>query len=150
MSTLIKFGGKGSDGTAKAIATNNNGNLEVAKKWTFLDTEVLNEAISDTSNHFCTPVDVSEFGLNSIRIINTTSKEINVRLLQDVSTSSNTYLVNCDGSEYTLTIPAEARYYVITPETWPVLNYLHYLRILVSASTAPSSGSVKVHVMSKR
>lgn len=151
----IKFFGKDQDGNAKAVKVNNDGIVQVARVWENGVNTIFEQEIRDTNGRYTNLIDVSEYAFVSLRIKNTlvanTDKvKVSFVFLPDVDTSGNTWLqdengtIECTvgGGGYDITM--------ITPDDYPVLNYLTKLRLRVEAKEIPTDGSLIIQAVCKR
>ena len=161
MSELLKIGVKADNGNAKAIHSDNNGNVQTGKVWGIDEFKLIDALeIRDTAFHksfegagAIGAIDCSKYGLISLRVNNTTDQVINMRLCDDTLTGTSYPMLDVNGNTTIIPIPAGTSYWmVITSNDLPVLNYLKYLKVSVYAkgTTAPITGSVSVYAYGKR
>lgn len=84
MSNLVKFGAKGADGTAKAVACDNYGYLLTNRNWCGDEVELYNGTPSNTNTINVQKL-IQNKGLLSLRVINTTGVSVKLELSSDVS-----------------------------------------------------------------
>lgn len=152
MADVLKIGVKGEDGLVKAVASDNDGHIQTGKKWNtkvftpeklwaveIRDTETINECF-----------DVSQYGLISLRIRNSTDKPITLAFHLDTTENSSSCLRDHNGNRIEIVIPGDNVWRLYTPEQIPLLNYVNLLNLWVWAVEAPTSGSFRLQVVAKR
>lgn len=151
---MMRTAGRTSGGVAKAILVSDNGSPIVERSWAAVDTKVFDVEIRDTNAHNTvtegTVLDISSFPVNSLRIRNTTEKAVTIQFFNDLNNNNTTYL-GVDDTEATIQLSADnKKYQVFTPQEFPFLNYLHYLKFHVKAAETPETGSVVVYHCGRR
>lgn len=148
---LLKTGAKKiTDGTASPISCDASGALIEQRKFTTTVTKVFELAISDTSVHKTTALDLSGAGLVSIRLDNKSGKALSIYFLGDDGDHPNSGLRDLSGALFTIYIPAGAYYYIITPNDVPFLNYLAKIRMSVAALETPTNTNpTTIYVVTK-
>lgn len=146
---MMRTAGRTSGGVAKAFLVDSNGEPIVIREWAETDTKIFDVEIRDTSGHKNitegTVLNVSTFPVNSLRVRNTTGKAITIRFMNDLNSNNTAYLV-VDNATAKIDLSANNQnYQIFTPQDFPFLNYLHYLKIEVVASETPTTGSVVVY-----
>lgn len=154
MSELLKTACKTSQGTAVAPLAQADGTQIAERKFgTAVFTFFSAEGIRNTNDHDSPTVDVSEYGLVSLRIANGLKDgsgaaiPVTIKFKNDAINDTYT-LRHIDGSDIKYTIPGG--YYVVLPDDIPLLNYFSSLTIRVKASAVPSSGSISISAVCKR
>lgn len=157
--SIMQIGGKytaNGTSTAVGVEVDSSGKVSTNKNWRFsYDKAVDSYELRDTNTHYSftsgvgQSVDVRTSGLVSLRIKNTTDQNITITLIQDTNKSASSWLVDADGMQYSVVCGGGSTICIITPNDWPVLNYLSYLNLRFSASVAPTKGSLTVEVYTK-
>lgn len=148
---MIRIAGRTPSGTAVPMAADANGNIGTTRKWkkewVTLQTAL---EIRDTDDHHLTAYDVSDIPVFSLRIINRLRVPVTIWLRSDVNTTNGYALVNKDAVEQKVTLAPSNAYITITPDDLPILNYIRYLRITVTASSAPTEGTFEAYMVAMR
>lgn len=151
---MMRTAGRTSGGIAKAILVNDNGAPIVERAWSCVNTKVFDMEIRDTNAHNTvtegTVLDVSSFPVNSLRIRNTTGKAITIQFFNDLNSDNTAYLSVDDNSAAIQLSAGNNKYQVFTPQEYPFLNYLRYLKFHVKANEAPTTGGVVVYHCGRR
>lgn len=149
---MMRIAGRTSEGTAVPMAADTNGNIGITRKWKkeWIILQPTSLEIRDTSAHYLDAYDVSDIPLYSLRVINRLKVPITLSLRTDVNTTNGYSLADKDGVTQSITIPHNMGYITITPEDWPILNYIRYLRITITAQTAPTEGAAEVYIVPMR
>ena len=145
--SIMQIGGK-NDNLAIPVAVNSDGSVFTEREWIASPVNVLDGyALRDANTHYTmtegTFVDLKPFGLVSLRIVNSTDKDITFALLYDLNKNSTTYLRDVDGNNIKI-VAKSGKSMIITPNDMPVLNYIDYLKFNFSAAEAPTSGVITV------
>ena len=139
---------------AVAAAGDSNGNAYTKHIWEY-DTESLlaSNQIRDTSQHYSSTIDLSGWGTFSLRVANTLkdSNSSNISCYAKVqfdqyNTSYNTK--DASGQDFSIELPYG--YTFITPEDYPLFNYLASIHLGVTANATPSSGAIEIKIVKKR
>ena len=103
---MMKICGKTADGLAKAIGVDADGNLCVKRVWESRDFTAFEGAITDTEMHNTleNPIDLTQWGMSSIRINNQLNSDITVYLYDDLYASSSRWMVDSN-NEYPQFVP---------------------------------------------
>lgn len=148
---MIRIAGRTPSGTAVPMAADANGNIGTTRKWkkewVALQTAL---EIRDTDDHHLTAYDVSDIPVFSLRIINRLQVPVTIWLRSDVNTTNGYALVDKDAVDQKVTLAPTNAYITITPDDWPILNYIRYLRITVTASSAPTEGTFEAYMVAMR
>lgn len=149
---MMRIAGRTSAGTAVAMSADASGNVGTTRKWKkeWINLHSSPLEIRDTSALLLDAYDVSDIPLYSLRVLNRLKVPITLSLRTDVNTTNGYRLVDKDGVVQSITIPYNNDYFAITPEDWPILNYIRYLRITIKAQTAPTEGSAEVSIVPMR
>lgn len=140
---ILKIGAKGSDGKAKAVASNNNGNLITERTWFCQQYDVYCGPLTDLDDkgNFYTPafsLADKGAGLVSLRFQNTTGVPVQVTLCMDTFSVFNTlYDIDCVSKSFLL---SASRNQVVTPDDWPILNYLQKISLQLTPQGTPADG----------
>jgi hypothetical protein len=138
---MMRIAGRTSGGVAVPMLAETDGSIKTKrgwkKEWVSIEQNV---EIRDTTAHKCPAIDVSDVPTFSLRILNRLGTPITLNFLTDVNQSNGYSLINMDGTKKAVTIQPSNSYIMITPEDVPLLNYIRYLRLEVTASAAPESG----------
>jgi len=151
MADILKIGAKGEDGLVKAIASDNDGHIQTGKKWNtkvFTPAKLWRAEIRDT-NYIIESVDVSEYGLISLRVRNKTDKPITIAFQLDTEVNSSSGLRDHNGNKMEIVIPANNVWMLFTPEQIPLLHYVNLLNLYVYAGEAPTTGAFSLQVVAK-
>lgn len=154
MSELLKTACKTPQGTAVAPLAQADGTQITERKFgTATFPFFTAEGIRDTNDHDSATVDVSAYGLVSLRVANglkdANGAGIPVTLqFQNDAINTTFTLRNIDGTEIKPVIPYG--YVVVLPDDIPLLNYFSTLTLRVRASAVPSSGSLSISAVCKR
>lgn len=148
---MMRVAGRTSDGVAKPVLVDTSGSQTVNRKWTIKNNTMADVEIRDTSSHYAintNAVDLSEYTISSLRILNALDADVTIFMLYDGNRDNTRWLKDANNYLYEVTIPAGANsWFIITPNDWDALNYVQYLKLQYSAKTTPTSGSLQiVHV----
>lgn len=95
-------------------------------------------------------VDVSGYGIISLRIINTLDVPVTLGFYTDHHLTRTRYMADAEGIPIAVEIQPNTYIQMITPDDIPQLNYIRYLRVYLKANTAPTSGNVNLWFALKR
>ena len=146
---VTPFGAKSPTDTVVGVSADSNGNIITKKIWENPVSTIFKGSYNDTVNHTQDAVDVSDCALFSLRIENQTSSEVTFTFRSDV-TSNDVALKNADGQDYSITVPADKRFMMITPDDYPYLQWMRKLRLSIAFKTAVSSGTLTVYLVKKK
>ncbi len=148
---MIRIAGRTSGGTAVPMSADADGNIGTTRKWKkeWITLQTAME-IRDTSDHHLTAYDVSDIPVFSLRIINRLGVPVTIWLRSDVNTSNGYALIDKDGVTQRVTLAPNNSYITITPDDWPILSYIRYLRITVTAQSAPTEGTFEAYMVAMR
>lgn len=148
---MARVAGRTSEGIAVPMKASSDGDISTTrtwkKEWIPIETNV---EIRDTTGHNCPVIDVSDIPTYSLRILNRLGKPITLNFLSDVNQSNGYALLNMDATRKAVTVQPANAYIMITPEDVPLLNYIRYLRLQVTASAAPESGIFEAYMVTVR
>lgn len=157
MSDFIKIGGKyesGGTATAKGIAVNADGKIEVVRHNEQDVVAVLSGVekrdSSTISFYNSNAVDLSEWTTCCLLVSNTLDANATLRIYRQSDKTSSAYLKDTDGETYSLTIPHVSGEIMITPDDFPILSYLRYFSGGLYFSDTPTTGSISLSVLRKR
>jgi len=157
MSDFLKIGGRyesGGTATAKGIAVNADGRIEVVRH----NEQELVSVLSSTEKRDTSTisfygndaVDLSEWTTCCLLVSNTLDVDVTLRIYRQSDKSSSTYLKDADGEAYTITIPHTTGEIMITPDDFPILSYLRYFSGGLYFANTPTSGSISLSVLRRR
>lgn len=148
---MARVAGRTNGGIAVPMLADADGSIGTTRKWSksWISLQSPLE-IRDTLTHYVDAYDVSNIPTFSLRIINRLGVPITLYLRTDVNATNGYTLADKDGVQHSITIQPTYSYVAITPEDWPILNYLRLLRISIVAQTAPESGVVEVALVPMR
>lgn len=151
--SLLKAGLKSSNNTAVPFNGDASGNVYSKHIWETSTEDLLTTTeIRNTEQHNTLLADLAEWGTFSLRITNTLKADgVNVACsatpqFDQGGTSYN--MKNASGDNINIEIPYG--YVFITPEDYPLFNYLSSFRLGITASTTPTSGSISIKIVKKR
>ncbi len=148
---MMRIAGRTSGGTAVPMLADTDGNIGTTRKWKKEWVTIQSALqIRDTSDHDVDAYDVSGIPTFSLRVLNRVKVPITIWLRTDVNTSNGYALCDKDGVDQSITIAPTNSYVVITPDDWPVLNYVRYLRLTIKAQSTPAEGYVEVSLVTVR
>lgn len=145
---VTPFGAKSPTSTVVGVAADADGNLVTKKVWENPVTTIFSGTYSDTGNHTQEAVDVSDCGLFSLRVANTTDAAVTFTFASDV-TSNDIALKNAGGVDCAISVVANKRFMMLTPDDYPFLQWIRNLRLIVHFETVPSTGSLTVYLVKK-
>ena len=150
--SMMKVAGKNPSGNAAAFAVNASGHQMIEHVWvTEENVAVESLEIRDTSAHTSTAIDVSTYGLVSLRVKSTLDQAVTIQFYKDTGNTNTTYMYSSTGGALNFTIPAsDGKVRVFTPDDLPYLPYLGRLRLRLACSTAPSTGNISINVVGRR
>lgn len=150
--SMLKIAGNDSNGVARALRTNENGNAQIEHVWKIEEIPVFSSlSIRDTSAHWSPRIDLSGYAIVSMRIKNTLDSSVRLQCAVDIGGSDSTeYLYSATNSNLNLTLETSTNMKLLTPDEYPWLQYLHYLKFRASCDSAPNSGSLTVTVVGRR
>lgn len=145
---MMRVASRKPNGTAAPVSADANGRVIVNRSWQKV-WETIDEGmeIRDTSEHDCTAVDLRDVPMFSLRILNRLGVPVTISFKTDVNTLNGYSLANKDAQTMSITVQSTGSYVVITPDDLPELRYLQYLRMVVSASSAPESGAFSAYIV---
>lgn len=148
---MMRIAGRTSGGVAVPMKASSDGDISTTRTWRkeWITIEA-NVEIRDTTAHMCPAIDVSNIPTFSLRILNRLGTPITLTFMTDVNQSNGYQLMNMDATYKEVTIQPTNEYTMITPEDVPLLNYIRYLRLKVTASTAPESGTFDAYMVAVR
>ena len=146
---VTPFGAKSPTNTVVGVSADSNGNIITKKIWENPVSTIFTGVYNDTESHTQDSVDVSDCALFSLRIANQTSSEVTFTFRSDV-TANDVPLKNADGQDYSITVPADKRFMMITPDDYPFLQWIRSLRLGIKFNTAVSSGTLTVYLVKKK
>ena len=146
---VTPFGAKSPTDTVVGVSADSNGNIITKKIWENPVSTIFTGAYNDTLPHIQDAIDVSDCALFSLRIANQTSSEVTFTFKSDV-TYNDISLKNADGQDYSITVPADKRFMMITPDDYPFLQWIRNLRLSIKFNTAVSSGTLTVYLVKKK
>ena len=146
---MMRIAGRTSNGSAVPMLADSNGNIATTRTWKKEWVSITSSAmeIRDTTSHDLDPVDVSGIPLYSLRILNRLGVPITLRFKTDVNTSNGYGLHNPDATAKAITVAPTQSYIMITPDDLPLLNYVKLLRMTVTASEVPNSGTFEAYMV---
>ena len=148
MADVMKIGGKTPSNTVKGVAVNADGKLDTVKTWEMPIIELFSEELSDTDEHLAQNLDLSIYPLVSLRIRNRTGATVSVQPLIDLYNNTNgNSLKFINGDAIVFQVPSDNQYYMITPDDFPWLNYIKYLRLRLKATSTPTGDTPLLSVM---
>ena len=158
MDKIMRIGGKyvnGNTETVKGILVDTDGVLQITRNNKIDQVIILNEV-----SHSSTTT-LSFYGNNAIDLDGWTTcwivaenhldVDVTIRLFSQLDKTSSRYLRNIDNE--TIIIPIRhnpSGQIIITPEDYPVLNYLRYFSGGVYFDTAPTQGTLSLSLFRKR
>lgn len=104
--------------------------------------------IRDTSTHPVGSVDLSQYAFASLRVANNLGVPVTLNFYDDRTTTSTMWMKRSDGSFIGVGIPAGQC--IITPDDFPEMVYMKYLRPIVTASSAPESGNIRMFIIGRK
>lgn len=154
---MMKIGGKNPQGNATAICVDETGNVGVRRVWEIKQANV-SELVRDSSTLqangtyaiYGPTFDVSGWGMVSLRIENKLSVPVKIYFYND--TNIYNILRNTDGDQISFSAAANADT-IVTPDDFPLLNYMKTIKLMVSAANTVDNDegkSVKVIAIMKR
>ena len=151
--SLLKTALKAND-VAVPAAGDAGGNAFIRHIWESETSSLLSSVqIRDTEVHYSALVDLNNWGTFSLRVANTlkdadgnnVSCHATVQFDQ-YGTSYNTK--NASGENVNIELPYG--YIFITPEDYPLFNYLASIHLSVTADVTPASGAIEIKLVKKR
>lgn len=156
---MIRIAGKTSNDTASGIAVTAEGNVKQNHVWDQYAERIVDVIPTDTTSvtiGIDTPIMLNKYAVTSLRIYNNTGVNVRIRFLHDNVADSALYLRDADGNDVEITIPTSAsRVISITPNDFPILNYLNRLKFTYGCTETPtntsgSSSTLRVWVVAKQ
>lgn len=157
---ILKMGAKDPDGNAKAVASNKNGNLVTERTWFCKEHTIYAGPLTDSQTELRKDAEGKlyspEFsltnegtGLVSLRFQNATGVPVKVTLCMDTFSTLNT-LYDIDGGEKSFLLTA-SRNQVVTPDDWPILNYLQKISLRLEPQGTPAADkNITIRAIIKR
>lgn len=146
MKELLKVAGKSESGTAKPMLVTNEGSPIVTRDWRSM-VEVLypeTEVRTDTYK-LIKSTKVKDYGLISLRILNTLDSDLRMVFCGEYyGDVDNRYLIRDMASNNYIEINIGKGYSIITPDDFPILNYLETLYFQIKAETTPTEGVLAI------
>jgi len=152
---VTPIGGKSPASKLIGIAVDTAGNVITKKIWSNDSQVIYSGTYDDTTEHIQDAVDVSDCGAFSLRFANTTDATVTITFGSDV-TSNNIALKNTDGVDYSITIAANKRFMMATPDDYPFLQWIRNLRLVIKFNTVPTPGgegeekTLKIYLVKKK
>lgn len=145
---VTPFAGKSPSDTVVGVSVDADGKMITKKVWENPVTTIFSGTYDDTENHTQEAVDVSDCGLFSLRVANTTDAAVTFTFASDV-TSNAVALKNAGGVDFAISVVANKRFMMLTPDDYPFLQWIRNLRIIVRFETVPSTGTLTVYLVKK-
>jgi hypothetical protein len=147
---MLKVAGNNENGSPRAFLTDDAGRTVTVRKWTADEiAAVENLQIRTTDASWSNRVDVSGFSTISLRVSNAHDQPVSLIFGMDVGEDNTVYLKNYGGTNLGFTIPANSGVRMITPEEFPFLQYLKYVKVRCSCGTAPTSGYLTITIIGR-
>lgn len=147
---MMKIAGKTNDSTVAGVKVTTEGNIEDVRKWHYEYVNILNAAeIRDTSAVVVDGGNVEDYGLISLRVINTLDQPIRIQFYTDSTRTGGSSTLNVDGKTYTKVVQNVSGVEILTANEIPFLNHLRYIKLRVTATTAPTSGNLTIFLCKK-
>lgn len=145
---MMRIAGRTPNGNAGAVSMDDNNRIFTNRLWKkeFVTISEGNE-IRDTSAYDLGVVDVRDIPIFSLRFLNRLSVPVTITFKTDHNISNGYKLVDKDGQYISLTIQPTPNYVIVTFNDLPELQYMQYLRMSVSAASAPKSGSFAAYMV---
>lgn len=151
--SLLKTALKAND-VAVPAAGDADGNAFIRHIWeSETETLLASNQIRDKTDHYSSTVQLNGWGTFSLRVANTLkdADSNNVSCSAKVQfdqygTSYNTK--NAAGENVSIELPYG--YVFITPEDYPLFNYLASIHLAVTADVTPASGAIEIKIVKKR
>ena len=149
---MMKVAGKNPSGNAAAFAVNASGHQMIEHVWVTEENLIVDSLeIRDTDAHTTGAIDISTYGLVSLRVACSLDQAVTIQLYRDTNASSTAYMYSATGGGLSFSIPAsDNKMRIFTPDDLPYLPYINKLRLRISCSTAPTQGVIKVYVVGRR
>lgn len=156
---FLKVGGRYIDSNdteyAKPLAVSEDGLAYVSRVNKMEIISIFNEVSkrdTDTISFYGeNTIDVSDWTSCCILLSNKLDVDASLRLFSQTSKSSSQYLKNVNGEAIAIPLPhITTGEIIITPDDFPILNYLRYFKGGIYFSTAPSSGTFSLSLIRKR
>lgn len=146
---MMRIAARKDNGTAAAVRSDVNGNVGTVRVWKKTWTTIEeNIELRDTNEYKLAAFDARNIPVMSLRFINRLGVPVTMRFLTDVNTTNGYGIYDKDAAAITITIQPTNHYMILTPDELPILNYLQYVRLAITATSAPSSGSFGAYVVS--
>lgn len=145
---VTPFAGKSPSSTVVGVSVDADGNMITKKVWENPVTTIYEGTYSDTSNHTQDAVDVSDCGLFSLRVANTTNSAVTFTFASDV-TSNAVAMKNAGGVDYSISVVANKRFIMLTPDDYPFMQWVRNLRLIIKFETVPTTGTLTVYLVKK-
>lgn len=156
--SFLKVGGRyidGDDEIAKPLSVSENGSAHVSRI-NEIEIVTIFDAVAkrDTQTMLFNgedAIDISDWTSCCILLSNRLDVDASITLYMQSDKSSSNYLKNASGATITIPLPhVNTGEMIITPDDFPILNWLRYFKGGVYFSTAPSSGTFSLKLMRKR
>lgn len=157
---VMKIGGKtdndlvkgvrvAADGTVMAAV---EGNVVQEHEWTTVRKLILDNTVNRPTDTSINTVGVAEtssandrnlipmkdYALNSLRILNKTGANVQITFLSDDRYTSSQVMRNINNEVISFIVPASTDYFIVTPEDFPLLNYIQYLKFQWQCLSTPN------------
>ena len=147
---MMRICGKNPDGNASAIRVDADGNARIKRIWETAEQTVCelirnSDALVESTGEYVKysgVLDVSDWGMVSLRIANNLSVPASIHFQSDYTYSSEKLATNIDGDDVTFTVQPNTET-IVTPDDLPVLNYLRYIKIRLAAKNTQASDEGK-------
>lgn len=157
--SFLKVGGRyideNSDEYAKPLAVSEDGSAYISRR---NEVEVITvfDAVSkrDTDTMLFygeNTIDISDWTSCCMLLSNKLDVDASLKLFSQTFKNSSQYLKNVNGETIVIPLPhITTGEIIITPDDFPILNYLRYFKGGIYFSTAPSSGTFSLSLIRKR
>ena len=146
---VTPIGGKSPSSTLVGIAVDAYGVTKTKKEWENPVETIFEGTYEDTVVHTQTGVAVSDCGLFSLRVANTTDSTVNLTFRSDV-TSNDVALKNPEGTNYEINVAQDSRFMMITPDDYPFMQWIRNLRLGIKFNAVPTTGTLTIYLVKKK
>lgn len=140
------------DDAGNVVDTTNRLPTDSVLSGSYAENAVFNAtAFTTTGTDWGTTVELDGEQTAGIRVRNTHNQDVVLGLGAGLNITDTTWAYDPTNAVYELTLPASmSGSMFITPDDWPPLRYIKFLRMRATRAIAPTSGNLTAHALARR
>lgn len=159
MNKIMRIGGKYTDNNAneyvKGVSVNSDGKINIIRNNETEEIKIFDSVTPTTATtlpfYGNNAIDLSEWTTCWIAVENHLDVDATIRLFSQSNKSSSAYLKNVDNKAVSIPLRhTSSGQIIITPDDYPILNYLRYFSGGIYFETAPTQGTLSLSLFRKR